>query len=101
MKKKIKYYSIAAILSLVWDGIVVYACYLGIIKHPHDLILNTLVCSLIVILSVILNAALFLQAKENLKPKNQCFVMRLPGVIENDNFEFPKLDLENGNLNKG
>lgn len=91
MKKKIKYYFIAAVLSIICDSMAVYTCYQGIIEHPDSLVLNICLCCLIGSMTIVLNLAFFLQAGEELKPKNECFVMRLPGVVQNDDFEFPKL----------
>lgn len=93
MKKKLKYYSVSTILSIVCDSMVVYACYQGIIEHPDSLVMNIFICSCIGSMAILLNIALFLQAKDLLKPRNECFIVKLPGVVENDNFEFTKLDL--------
>ena len=96
MKKKLKYYSVYTILSIVCiicDSMVVYACYQSIIEHPDSLIMNIFTCSYVSIIAILLNIALFLQAKDLLKPRNECFIVKLPEVVENDNFEFTKLDL--------
>ena len=89
MKKKIKYYSVATILSIVCDSVSLYM-FCSIIKE-HSTIVNISLGVLIVTYIIFLNLAFFLQAREEIKPKNQCFIMRLPGVVDNDNFDFPKL----------
>lgn len=98
MKKKIKYYLVATILSIVYDSITIYVCHQGITKHPDSLIMNICFCCFIGSLDVLLNIIFFLQAKDLLKPRNECFILKLPEIVENDNFEFPKLDLETGKL---
>ena len=88
MKKKIEYYSTAALCSIVWDGFMVYILYQAFKKHP----IATCVFGLAVIFScILLNYALFKMAHEELKPKNKCFIMKLPEKVQNDDFDFPKL----------
>lgn len=96
MKKKIKYYSIATICSIAFDAMFFYVYCSGIKEHSD--IFNVIMGTFLVVSSILLNCSIFLVAKELLKPKNICLITRLPGVVHNDEFEFPKLDLETGKL---
>ena len=73
--------------SMGW-GYDIYILYQAFKEQP----IATCVFGLAVILScILLNYALFKIAHEELKPKNKCFIMKLPGKVQNDDFDFPKL----------
>ena len=88
MKKKIEYYSTAALCSIVWDGVMIYILYQAFKEQP----IVTCVFGLAVIFFFFfLNYSLFKMTHVELKPKNKCFIMKLPGKVQNDDFDFPKL----------
>ena len=89
MKKKIKYYLVATILSIVHDSITIYACQQGITKHPDSLMMNICFCCFIGSMTILLNIIFFLQARDLLKPRNKCLVIKLPEAVDNDSL--PKL----------